>query len=148
MLAGDSWEFPARLQQSAEKEVSRCSVFVVLFCLCAKNGQWRRETKGSPAMEWKTVRKNHWEGSGWMSVSEMGDSSRRSEVENPLHYGFWLQLTWKNPPAWAKSQRRKYCGYSFHQRIWGSSARVTVVPSSFRYWGTSLLSVLHLVPPT
>lgn len=135
-----------RLQHSAGKEVSPCSVFVVLFCLCARNGQWRREAIGSPMVEWKRVRKTHWEGSGWMSVSDMGDSSRRSEVEKPLHYGFRLQLIWKNPPAWAKCQGRKYCGYSLHWRIWCSSARVIVVPSSFRYWGTSLLYVLRLLP--
>lgn len=142
MLAGGPWEFPARFQQSAGKEVSPRSAFVVLFCLCARNGQWRREAKGSPTVEWERVKRE------WMDECfRDGRFFQKKWSGERLHYGLQLQLIWKNPWGWAESQGRKHCGYSLLQSSWGSSARVIAVPSSFSYWGTSLLSVLRLLSP-
>ena len=35
----------------------------------------------------KSEKKNHLNGKGWLRVAEMGDSSQKSRVEIPLHYG-------------------------------------------------------------
>ena len=74
----------------------------------ANEGGQQKEAPGWNGEKWK---KNHLNGKGWLRVAEMGDSSQKSRVEIPLHYGLLWKL--KNPWEWAKGKRRKTCECMF-----------------------------------